>query len=980
MGWLTTVRCIFMLVLATLVVAAPAQADGRWASTELTSNSGYWNSSGATSAAFQPDGKIVVAGGTYAFDDRYEETFAAIALVRYNPDLSLDASFSQDGKLTTEVDAERYAGGSAVMVQPDGKILVAGSTGRSPSGDFVLVRYRTDGSLDSSFGTGGIVTTDFGLYERANAAVLQPDGKIVVLGESFDMGAYGWPWLALARYRSDGSLDPSFSGDGMLTLSTGDSSASQALALQGDGKLVVGGGSHMLRFEPDGSPDPSFGTAGVVNDSALSAIMGLGIQPDGRIVSAAANGRFAFARYLPDGSLDWSFGIGGRQSIDYGEYGASLNGIAVHPTDGNIAAVGEQYWSEWISGNYGTNLLAAGLNADGALATWTWDWGNPPGGQEQGATAAAFGPDGSIVIVGYGSTYAPSGWPNRFLVAHLDVAAPVAVATITGGPSGTTPNTAPAFTFTGSEPGSTFECRLDGPGTATGHYATCTSPQAYTALADGSYTFRVRATDAAGNPYPEPASQSFTVDTVPPASTITGGPQGPFGFSTAMFSFASENGATFECKLDGPTASGYASCTSPKVYGGLADGNYTFSVRASRSGLTEATSRTQSFTVDTVSPDVTITAGPSGTTTERTPQFAFTSSGPIDHWDCALAGPGLTPVFAPCTSPRTLGPLANGSYTFMVRGTDAAGNATTATRPLTIAADPPDTSITGGPPGATNGTAPSFTFIASAAGSTFECKLDTPSGPGSYSACTSPRAYTTTVNGAYTFSVRASGPGGTDTSPATRSFTVDTAAPETTITSGPTPSFTFTSSEANSTFACKLATPSSAGSYAPCTSPQAYTTPTPGSYTFSVRATDVAGNIDATPATRSFTVATPPSPTPSPGPGGCVGTNGGDVQIPDLSTVESPITTPGCAGNASATAAVEVHIVHTYIGDLVVTLVAPDGSTYLLHNRAGGSADNIDQTYTLNLSSEQRNGTWKLRVQDASALDIGRIDSWTLSL
>jgi aminopeptidase S len=96
--------------------------------------------------------------------------------------------------------------------------------------------------------------------------------------------------------------------------------------------------------------------------------------------------------------------------------------------------------------------------------------------------------------------------------------------------------------------------------------------------------------------------------------------------------------------------------------------------------------------------------------------------------------------------------------------------------------------------------------------------------------------------------------------------------------------------------------------------------------------------------------------------------------------VESPITTTGCAGNASATATVEVHILHTYIGDLVVTLVAPDGSTYPLHNRAGGSTDNIDQTYTLNLSSEQRNGTWKLRVQDASALDIGRIDSWTLSL
>ena len=104
------------------------------------------------------------------------------------------------------------------------------------------------------------------------------------------------------------------------------------------------------------------------------------------------------------------------------------------------------------------------------------------------------------------------------------------------------------------------------------------------------------------------------------------------------------------------------------------------------------------------------------------------------------------------------------------------------------------------------------------------------------------------------------------------------------------------------------------------------------------------------------------------------------MPIADYTTVESPITLAGCAGNASATATVEVHIVHTYIGDLIVTLVAPDGSTYPLHNRAGGSTDNIDQTYTTNLSSEPANGTWKLRVQDAAGADIGRIDTWTISL
>jgi subtilisin-like proprotein convertase family protein len=116
------------------------------------------------------------------------------------------------------------------------------------------------------------------------------------------------------------------------------------------------------------------------------------------------------------------------------------------------------------------------------------------------------------------------------------------------------------------------------------------------------------------------------------------------------------------------------------------------------------------------------------------------------------------------------------------------------------------------------------------------------------------------------------------------------------------------------------------------------------------------------------------------GPPGCSGTNPTDVTIPDLTTVESSITISGCAGNASASSTVEVHIVHTYIGDLVVNLVAPDGSTYLLHNRAGGSTDNIDTTYTTNLSSEVANGTWKLRVQDAASADVGYINSWTLNL
>jgi hypothetical protein len=113
---------------------------------------------------------------------------------------------------------------------------------------------------------------------------------------------------------------------------------------------------------------------------------------------------------------------------------------------------------------------------------------------------------------------------------------------------------------------------------------------------------------------------------------------------------------------------------------------------------------------------------------------------------------------------------------------------------------------------------------------------------------------------------------------------------------------------------------------------------------------------------------------------GCVGSNATDVAIPDNTTVTSTLTLSGCPSTPSATSSVEVHIVHTYIGDLIVSLIAPDGSAYTLQSRSGGSTDNINQTYTVNLSGEAADGTWTLRVQDAASADTGYIDSWTLSL
>jgi hypothetical protein len=176
----------------------------------------------------------------------------------------------------------------------------------------------------------------------------------------------------------------------------------------------------------------------------------------------------------------------------------------------------------------------------------------------------------------------------------------------------------------------------------------------------------------------------------------------------------------------------------------------------------------------------------------------------------------------------------------------------------------PDTSITAQPAASTTSTSASFSFTATEGGSTFACKLDA----GSYAACTSPKAYSGLAVGAHTFSVRATdAAGNVDASPATATWTVtapaDTTPPDTSITAQPaasttstSASFSFTATEGGATFQCKL----DAGSYAVCTSPKAYTSLAVGSHTFSVRATDAAGNTDASPATATWTVTAPSAP------------------------------------------------------------------------------------------------------------------------
>jgi len=195
---------------------------------------------------------------------------------------------------------------------------------------------------------------------------------------------------------------------------------------------------------------------------------------------------------------------------------------------------------------------------------------------------------------------------------------------ITSGPSGTVGSASASFAFSSSEAGSTFQCKLDG-----GAWSGCSSPKSYSGLADGGHAFSVRATDAAGNADPTPATRSWTVktavrDTTPPETWISSGPTGPTRATTAAFAFSSsEPGSTFLCSLDGAP---FASCASPTAYSGLDDGRHSFAVKATDgAGNTDATPAARAWTVDTVRPSVRRpTPRPGSRTRDRTPVISAT--------------------------------------------------------------------------------------------------------------------------------------------------------------------------------------------------------------------------------------------------------------------------------------------------------------------------------------------------------------------
>jgi len=284
------------------------------------------------------DSKIIVAG--YTGSDNVD-----FALVRYNSDGSLDTTFDTDGKVTTDLGSNDY--GRALAIQADGKIIVAGYTG-SDNVDFALVRYNSDGSLDTAFDTDGKVTTDFGGEDNGLALVIQADGKLLVAGYAAGQNNDDF---ALVRYNTDGSLDLTFDSDGFAINNLGSNDDGYALAIQGDGKILVAGSSGpdfaLVRYNTDGSLDTTFSTDGFVINNLGGNDYGFALtwQSDGKILVAGASGSdFALVRYNSDGNPDTTFGSTGKITTDFSgqDFGAALT---IQP-DGKLILAG------YSSGNF----------------------------------------------------------------------------------------------------------------------------------------------------------------------------------------------------------------------------------------------------------------------------------------------------------------------------------------------------------------------------------------------------------------------------------------------------------------------------------------------------------------------------------------------------------------------------------------------------------------------------------------------------
>ncbi len=395
--------------------------------------------------ALQADGKIVVAG--YAWNGSNDD----FALARYNTNGTLDTTFGAGGKVVTPIGASNDQA-NALALQADGKMVVAGYSasgfGGSPglNWDFALARYNTNGTLDTAFGTGGkVVTAISGCNlascgdDVAHAVAIQSDGKIVAAGYYTDVATPLVWHIALVRYNTNGTLDTAFGSGGKVTTAVRDEDIAHAVAIQPDGKIVVAGESASLgdysdfalvRYNANGTLDTTFGTGGKVTtaNAGQDIAFALKLQQVGtetKIVVAGGTAsatfliepaQFTLARYNANGTLDTAFGTGGKTITPIG--GKDTSQAIALQADGKIVAAG--YSAVSLGPDF--DFAVARYNANGSQDTTFGSSGKVTtsfGTDDDRAFAVAVQADGKIVAAGYSGSSSAAGTRNFVLARYL---------------------------------------------------------------------------------------------------------------------------------------------------------------------------------------------------------------------------------------------------------------------------------------------------------------------------------------------------------------------------------------------------------------------------------------------------------------------------------------------------------------------------------------------------------------------------------
>ena len=333
---------------------------------------------------------------------------------------ALDTTFGTQGFAMTSIagvdDAVR-----AVAIQSDGKIVVAGYSNNGTNRDFAVARYTTAGALDPTFNATnaipGIATVSFGGgNDEAYAVAIQSDGKIVVAGNDYN---FGYQRFALARFNTDGTLDSAFDTDGKATLQIENASFGRALAIDANGKILVGGYAMPLtasgtwvfalaRFTTAGAPDTTFGINGIRTTAIGSSddrINAIAIQSTGSIVATgysigATFKTFALARYTSAGTLDTSFGSSGITTTPVTIYDNLATGLVIQGGDAILVAGGAYNGTsnDFALARYDSaGLLDTAFGSSGVVTT---NWA----GNNDGANCLVLQNDGKILLGGSSST------------------------------------------------------------------------------------------------------------------------------------------------------------------------------------------------------------------------------------------------------------------------------------------------------------------------------------------------------------------------------------------------------------------------------------------------------------------------------------------------------------------------------------------------------------------------------------------------